>query len=100
MEKRESRAVGDQSDRSGRGNGAGNYPYATAATQRRRLHAYLRDHGNISTTEARAALAIMAPAARVWELRHDEGHRIITERDSHRVARYYLLPPAAGGERV
>ena len=100
MDRSEGRAVGDQSDRSGRGNGSENYPHATAATQRRRLHAYLRDHGNISTIEARAELAIMAPAARVWELRHDEGHRIITERDSHGVARYHLLPPAQGGERV
>ena len=100
MDRSEGRSTGDQSGACGRGNGTGNYPHATAATQRRRLHAYLRDHGNISTIEARAELAIMAPAARVWELRHDEGHHIITERDLHGVARYYLLPPAAGGERV
>lgn len=100
MDRSEGRSTGDQSGACGGGNGVTNYPHASAETQRRRLHAYLRDHGNISTIEARAELAIMAPAARVWELRHDEGHRIITERDSHRVARYYLLPPAAGGERV
>ena len=100
MDRSEGRGTGDQSGARGRGNGATNYPHATAATQRRRLHAYLKVHGNISTVEARAELAIMAPAARVWELRHDEGHRIITERDIRGVARYYLLPPAAGGERV
>jgi len=99
MDRSEGRSTGDQSGARGRGNGAGNYPYATAATQRRRLYAYLRVHGNISTVEARAALSIMAPAARVWELRHDEGHSIITGRDPHGVARYYLMPASAGGER-
>ena len=99
MEKREGRAVGDQSDRSGRGNGVTNYPHASAETQRRRLHAYLRVHGNISTVEARAERAVMSPAARIFELR-GEGHPIVTYRDSHRIARYYLMPPAPGGERV
>ena len=100
MDRSEGRGTGDQSGARGGGNGVTNYPHASAETQRRRLHAYLRVHGNISTIEARAELAIMAPAARVWELRHDEGHHIITERDLHGVARYHLLPPAQGGERL
>jgi hypothetical protein len=94
MDRSEGRSTGDQSGACGRGNGATNYPHATAETQRRRLHAYLRVHGNISTVEARAKLAIMAPAARIWELRHDEGHPIRTERDRYGIATYHL---AGGG---
>ena len=98
----ESRASGSETRRrGGRGETSEtNYPHAAADIQRRRIIRYLRQHGSITTIEARAELAIMAPAARIWELRHDEGHRIITQRDSHGVARYHLLPPAQGGERV
>ena len=100
MDRSEGRSTGDQSGACGRGKGAENYPHATAQTQRRRLLRHLKVHGNISTLEARAALRIMSVAARVWELRNNEGHRIITERDLHGVARYHLLPPAAGGEHA
>ena len=68
------------------------FPPSTAAAQRQRLLAYLKLNGSVSTLEARAALAIMAPAARVFELRHQAGFRILTHRDHRRVARYILLP--------
>ncbi len=68
------------------------FPPSKAGTQRLKLLRYLERHGHITTLEARAALAIMAPAARVWELRHKAGYRILTHRDHHRVARYSLLP--------
>lgn len=96
MDRSEGRSTGDQSGACGGGNGAGDYPGHSAATQRLKLLTHLRDHGHISTLEARA-LAVMSPAARIFELR-GEGHPIVTYRDSHRIARYYLLP-AAGGER-
>lgn len=96
MGRNENRAVGDQSDARGQESAYGktNYPHHRAATQRRRLLAYLRANGHISTLEARAALAILAPAARVWELRHNEGHPIRTERDRYGIATYHL---AGGG---
>ena len=97
MDRSEGRGTGDQSGARGRGNGAGDYPGHSAATQRLKLLTHLRDHGHISTLEARA-LAVMSPAARIFELR-GEGHPIVTYRDSHRIARYVLLPAAAGGER-
>ena len=95
MDRSEGRGTGDQSGARGRGNGAGDYPGHSAATQRIKLLRHLRERGHISTLEARA-LAVMSPAARIFELR-GEGHPIVTLRDSHRIARYVLLPAAAGG---
>ncbi len=69
-----------------------NFPPSTASAQRSKLLAYLERNGSVSTIEARAALAILAPAARIWELRHQGGFRILTHRDRRRVARYILLP--------
>ena len=78
------------------------FPPSTAAAQRQRLLAYLKLNGSVSTLEARAALAIMAPAARIWELKNRAGHRIITHRDHRRIATYFLLPPGheAGGHHA
>ena len=78
------------------------FPPSQAGTQRLKLLAYLKRHGHISTIEARAALAIMAPAARIWELKNRAGHRIITHRDHRRIATYFLLPPGheAGGHHA
>lgn len=41
----------------------------TADQQRQRLSLYLHTHGSITTCEARRELDILAPAARVMELR-------------------------------
>lgn len=65
--------------------------------QREKLLAYLIEHGHITTLGARADLAILAPAARIWELRHEDGHHIITFRDGRRVARYVLMGLAPRG---
>jgi len=73
---------------------------SSAAIQRTRLIAHLTNHQSITTIEAREHLNILAPAPRIYELRHDHGYNIITEwiNDTtaqgykHRVARYVLLP--------
>ena len=66
-------------------------------SQKKRLLDYLRLHNRITTVEARTALDVMHPAARVQELKAD-GHDIITYRrvihtgmGSHRVGEYVLL---------
>ena len=68
----------------------------SAHNQRLRLLAYLTRHGAVTTIEARAALAIMSPAARIWELRNRAGVDIITERDRRGIATYRLLAVAGG----
>ena len=68
------------------------FPPSKAGTQRLKLLRYLERHGHITTLEARQILSVMSVAARIWELRHQAGHRILTHRDHHRVARYILLP--------
>lgn len=70
------------------------------AVQRKLLKAYLQAYGRITTIDARWELNILAPAARVFELRHNEGLNILTRWRtettyhgiSHRVADYILLP--------
>lgn len=72
--------------------------FNTTSAQRARLLAALKK-GPVSTIKARHELDIIAPAPRVYELRHQEGHKIIThwrieitpEGFSHRVAEYVLL---------
>ncbi|MCP5019076.1 MAG: hypothetical protein GY938_27925 [Ketobacter sp.] len=69
--------------------------------QRQRLLTALRKAGaaGITTIQARHELNILAPAPRIFELRHDYGHNIQTFRTTantpegrpHRVARYVLL---------
>lgn len=66
--------------------------------QRQRLLKWLQEN-SVTTLEARSLLNILAPAARVFELRHNENHNIIThwvdditaEGKKHRVAKYVLL---------
>lgn len=70
----------------------------SSSAQLQRLLAWLREKP-ITTIQARGALNILAPAARIWELRHKEGHNIVThwvndvtiEGKKHRVAQYVLL---------
>ena len=69
----------------------------TASAQRKRLLAYLRQKGSLSTFEAREKLNIMHPGGRICELRQ-LGYNIKTvwvhEVDScdrlHRVGQYFL----------
>lgn len=69
----------------------------TASAQRARLLTALIK-GPVSTIKARHELDILAPAPRVYELRHIEGMKIIThwrtevtpEGFSHRVGEYVL----------
>ena len=71
----------------------------STSEQRIRLLAALRKHP-VSTIHARDELDIMAPAPRVFELRHNRGLNIITDWKTeptacgrnHRVAEYILLP--------
>ncbi len=101
MESREeSRASGSETrPRGGRDETSEtNYPHATSQTQRHRIYDWLKKHRHISTVEARQELAIMSPAARIFELRHDEGHPILTIREEHGVARYHLLHGHQGQE--
>lgn len=77
-----------------------------AATQRQRLLAHLFVYGRISTIEARENLDVMAPAPRIYELRHKYGYlnRIITveeiqinaQGNEHRVGVYVLLSQQGG----
>ncbi|MFK5914051.1 MAG: helix-turn-helix domain-containing protein [Woeseiaceae bacterium] len=68
------------------------------AAQRERLLSALLD-APVSTVQARHELNILAPAPRVYELRHDQGKNIVTnwivsitpEGFKHRVAEYVLL---------
>ena len=70
--------------------------------QRQRLLAALR-RSPVTTIEARRDLDILHPAGRVKELRHNEGHQILTAWSYeptdcgklHRVARYVLVKRGA-----
>ena len=72
------------------------------SAQRMRLLQALRAAGNygITTIQARHELNILAPAPRIFELRHHDKYNIHTiwtieftpEGYKHRVARYILLP--------
>ncbi len=65
--------------------------------QRLKLLGYLREHGSITTSQAREILDIYYPPARAFELKR-EGYSITTVWDSwtsehgikHRIARYLL----------
>ncbi|UTV54788.1 helix-turn-helix domain-containing protein [Burkholderia arboris] len=69
-----------------------------AAAQRARVLAFLRQHGSLSTLDARHLIDVMHPAARVMELRR-YGYDISTvwtrevtpEGCAHRIARYHLM---------
>ena len=69
----------------------------TSSAQRARLLAALRLK-MVSTISARSELDILAPAARIWELRHNFGHDIdsvwveqtTSGGKSHRVVMYVL----------
>jgi len=66
--------------------------------QRQRLLEELREHP-VTTIQARHSLNILAPAARIFELRHRYGHNIVmrmikdrtTEGKVHSVALYSLI---------
>ncbi len=74
----------------------------SASAQRNRLLEAL-SRRPISTIEARRDLDILHPAGRVKELRHNEGHQILTAWSYeptdcgklHRVARYVLVKRGA-----
>lgn len=69
----------------------------SVAAQRQRLLQALM-HSAVSTIQARRDLDIMMPGARIFELRHKEGHDIrtvwVTEEteagNPHKIARYIL----------
>jgi hypothetical protein len=49
---------------------------ARSAAQRTRLLDWLQKKGSITTLEARSHLDILMPAARIYELRHNEYYNI------------------------
>lgn len=69
-----------------------------AENQRMRILAALRKHGSITTIEARRFLDVLAPAPRIWELRHRFGESIDTlmvyqeteQGKPHRIGKYIL----------
>ena len=75
---------------------------ACTIAQRARLLEFLRDSQSrgITTIEAREALDIMMPGARIFDLRHKLGFNIKTvwsedvnaQGHKHRIARYVLFP--------
>ena len=77
-----------------------NFKDNSAINQRKKLLDFMREHGSITTAQARAELDIMSPAPRIMELKR-MGHNIITVWDDwtsefdirHRIARYVLLSP-------
>lgn len=78
-----------------------------ANTQAKRLLIALKVLGSITTLEARKGLDILAPAARIFDLRYREGHGIAltweqTFTDAgvkHRIGRYTLMPQAANDDK-
>jgi hypothetical protein len=88
------------------GQGEGKTPHVNSNSveaQRQRLLVWFMAHGMISTLTARRDLDILAPAARVHELRHRYGHRIdlvwVNEPTDcgklHRVGQYVLQGEAS-----
>lgn len=73
--------------------------------QRQRLLEALRER-SLTTVDCRKELNIIAPAPRIYELRHNYGHEILTERVTvadeqgrlhRRIARYHLINEAERG---
>ena len=63
------------------------------ACQRQRMIAWLQAYGSINTIQARRELDILAPAARIFELRH-KGFDIETcweDMEGHKIGRYVLM---------
>lgn len=81
---------------------AKNHKGSAAENQRERLLAALRQHGSITTIDARQYLDILNPHARIWELRHRAGELIEmiwvyqeTEKGKpHRIGKYVLMVKA------
>ncbi|VVD29960.1 helix-turn-helix domain-containing protein [Paraburkholderia dioscoreae] len=72
-----------------------------ANAQRRRILDFLRQHGSLSTIDARHLIDCLHPAARVMELRNAGysiatvwSHEVTPEGGRHRVARYHLMSEA------
>ncbi|KZZ12045.1 hypothetical protein A3752_20250 [Oleiphilus sp. HI0081] len=77
----------------------------TIAQRARLLKALMECSYGVTTIQAREYLNVMAPAPRIYELRHLYGYRIETvysysedaQGHKHRNARYVLLPPISKG---
>ena len=59
---------------------------STTQSQRDRLRNEIQTIGEIDTIDARDRLDIQAVAARIFELRHNEGSNIITQRITKKTA--------------
>jgi hypothetical protein len=73
-------------------------PQASSESQRKAILAWLREHGTLTTIQARDELGIMHPGGRVLELRK-RGYKIVTHwtitidkaGTKHREAKYVLF---------
>ena len=68
-------------------------PAQPSAVQRKRILAWLRRYGSMTTLQARNELHVMHPGGRVMELRR-AGLEIVTVRLPSRIARYILTEEA------
>ena len=74
-------------------------PPPSRGTQCARLLRYLRRKGRADTVDIRAALGILSPAARIFDLRYRHGLDIRAIYDSEtRVATYVLMRGRAHGQ--
>ena len=79
-----------------------------ANTQAKRLHKALQTVGPITTIEARRYLDILAPAARIFELRYRQNLEIVSTWQydfsdagvKHRIGRYTLVNQASNDESI
>lgn len=75
---------------------------SSGTRQRARLEAYVRQHGSVSTPEARDNLNILHPSGRIKEMAERDGHifkkemvpYVDPEGGFHEVARYFWLGQA------
>lgn len=89
--KRKAAAAGVRHGSKGIEGGESYCPPSRRQTQREKLLAYLRQHGSVTTADARRWLNIMSPASRIMELKR-AGYSIVRRYDEHQgCARYHLL---------
>ena len=75
--------------------------------QMQRVHSYLQLHGSATTFELRHNLDVIAPAPRIYDLRHKLNINIVTVWDvgenpggtTHKIARYVLKSGKYSGDQ-
>lgn len=67
-------------------------------TQTQQILQYMREHGGISTYDA-FGMKITRLAARIGELRHNEGYSIVSERKKSKDGKPYVLYQLVEGDK-